>query len=103
MHVVKQLARITVAAAGTAQPLSATKLIASSVIIQADHDNTGLIYVGDEDVDSTHTLAVLEAGDALEIDSELFDGNGQQYNLGQIYVDASVSSDKVRVGYTEES
>ena len=103
MHSVRQLARITVAAAGTRQQVSSTRIIASSVLIQADHDNTGKIYVGDSAVSATRTLAVLEAGESVEIDSEVFNGRGQQYDLSQIYVDASVSADKVRVGYTEET
>jgi hypothetical protein len=86
---------ITVTTAGTRVPLSATSLPTNSVLIQADTANTGYIYVGDSTVASTNGH-VLSAGDAIEIRIDV-NGRVDEVDLADIYVDASVNSQKARV------
>lgn len=78
----------TVAAAGTAVRLHADAQVNSALILKALPDNSGIIYVGqvDGDVDSSNGLP-LAAGEAV-----VFSFVG---NLNQIWVDASVSGEKV--------
>lgn len=78
-----------VAAAGTAEPLSASSVFAHEGNIQAHQSNGGLIYVGGPDVDSSNGF-VLEAGDNFPFSA---------LNLQNIYIDTSVNGNGVRVVY----
>jgi len=82
----------TVTTAGTDVAL-ATSTACKKVDIQAMNDNTGVIAVGGSGVDATlnsGTGVILYAGDiyCLEID-----------NLADVYIDATVSGNKVRFTY----
>lgn len=92
------LARITVAAAGTRQAVSASVIYSPSVLITADSTNTGIIYVGDSSVSSTQGEE-LAAGQSMAIEGEWVGGTQGEVLLSDLYVDASVSGDKVRVSY----
>jgi len=77
----------TVTTAGTAVQLTSASTPCKSVIIQGDVDNTGTIYVGGSDVDSTTQNGYAldsSAPIAIEID-----------NLNKIYIDATSSGEKV--------
>jgi len=77
----------TVTTAGTAVQLTAASTPCKSVLIQGDIDNTGTIFVGGSDVDSTTQNGnALDSSVlvAIEID-----------NLNKIYIDATVSGEKV--------
>lgn len=76
-----------VAAAGTAEALAAdTDLTSGYINIKALSTNTGLVYVGDSDVDSTNGYP-LAAGESVALTVA---------NLNQVYVDAAVNGEAVR-------
>ncbi len=77
-----------VASAGNAERLHPEAQVNSALMLKALPDNSGIIYVGqvDGDVDSSNGLP-LAAGEAV-----IFSFVG---NLNQIWVDASVSGEKV--------
>lgn len=76
--------RTTVTTAGTRVQLATNTVVAG--ILQAPSTNTGLIYVGGSGVSSTVFGAELQPGQACGIAIS---------NTDKIYVDASVSGDKV--------
>lgn len=75
----------TVTTAGTAVALGESTTLTSGVRIKANSDNTGVIYVGASDVDST-TGFVLAAGEELFV--EIAD-------LADVFIDAGTSADGV--------
>lgn len=91
--------RKTVGVAGTAEPLSSTKLLAVSFVIRALKNNTGDIYVGDSSVDSTNGMW-LDAGEANEKSPRTTKyGIHQQWDLSKVYIDAEVNGEGVVVEY----
>ena len=79
----------TVAAAGTAEAISATAQRVRSVTIVAKDNNTGRVYVGGADVASTVNRG-LQAGDVLTHTSA-----SGWLDLADVYVDADVSGEGV--------
>ena len=77
--------QVDVPSAGTAVQLSATSVPIESVIIKALAGNSGMIYVGGSDVDSSNGFE-LDAGESMA-----FDFN----DLSEIWVDTSNSGDDV--------
>jgi hypothetical protein len=78
----------TVTTAGTAVVLG-TQTINGAILIKADPNNTGDIYIGNDgndDVSST-TGFILATGDVVVIDNITY--------LGNLYVDAATNGDKV--------
>jgi hypothetical protein len=96
-----KLATLTkvVASAGTAVALHATaNTLAFSLIITAQEDNTGFIYIGDSAIDSTSDP--LAPGESISITPSNHDDSLEYgYDLNQIYIDSSVSTDGVWVKY----
>lgn len=87
-----------VTAAGTAEPLVATKTMVVSVIVYAKPANTGSIYVGPSDVDSADTdktYAILAAGE----DQERTSVPGTIFDLSKVYIDSSVNGEGVTFEY----
>ena len=91
-------AQVVVTTAGTRQQLSATAILADNVSIQANPANTGLIYVGDNTVSSTHCW-ILSAGQFLSLEGSRRRDGSDWLDLSTIYVDAATSGDKVQWGY----
>ena len=84
----EQSGQTTVAAAGTEVQLHAGLVINGPVMIKALPANTGIMYVGNVNGAVSSTLGMpLSAGDAM-----IYDFVG---NLNSIWVDASVSGEKV--------
>jgi len=84
----------TVTAAGTAELLLTTDLDIYVVTIKAKSTNTGLIYVGDGDVDSTHGF-ILGAGEEVSIFVDTDDTNP--------YIDSSINGEGVSyIGWLNE-
>ncbi len=77
----------TVAAAGTAEALSAAKRVKALTIV-AKAGNTGQVYIGGSDVDSS-TNDGLDAGEAVTFEA------GGWMDLADIYVDAGVNGEGV--------
>ena len=77
-----------VTAAGTAEKLDATEYRIKSLLIIAKAANTGQVFYGDSDVDSS-TQVGLDAGDSVMIEGD------KPFALGTIYVDVGVSGEGV--------
>lgn len=93
-------AQVTVTTAGTRVQVSATPTPITSVVIQADPDNTGYIFVGDDAVAIGQASAALEPGRAWTISPDASGREGQEeYVLSDFYVDSSVNGNKVYVSY----
>jgi hypothetical protein len=92
-------ARVVVSLAGTAVALSSTQLLVKNVVVQAENGNTGLIYLGGSDVDSTNGYE-LSAGLGIALaDLQSDIGKGDYIDLAQVYVDAATNADAIRVLY----
>lgn len=86
--------RQTVATAGTAAQLTATRTPCKVVTITAETDNTGIIVVGGEDVVAalaTRRGTPLNAGDSYELSID---------DLSKVYLDTTVNGDGVTYTYT---
>ena len=85
----------TVAAAGTAELLKTAESEVNVITIKAESTNTGYIYVGDADVDSTNGF-ILSAGEEVTIFIDDDDTD--------IYIDSSVNGDGVSfIGWLNEN
>ena len=85
--------RKTVAAAGTAEPLSTTSTACRRIDICAEMNNTGVICVGDNGVVAslaTRCGIPLNAGDFHSIDT---------FDLKDVYLDTTVNGDGVTYTY----
>lgn len=93
--------RKTVAVAGTAEPLIATKL--NNVVafaIRALDTNTGKIFVGSSTSANSTNGMYLEAGESNEKSSRTTRGGIHlHWNLNLIYIDAAVAGEGVIVEY----
>ena len=81
--------RKVVTVAGTAEALSIDKTETTTVVIQAETDNSGVVCVGDDTViasQATRRGVALNAADSLTLSLT---------NLYLIYIDATVSGDGV--------
>lgn len=87
-----QAAVQTLTASGTAQAVSTLRT--RSLILQADTANTGNVYIGGADVDSTNGL-VLEAGKSVVLNPPEED---KIVAANEIYWDGT-TGDKLRVIY----
>ena len=91
-----------VAVAGTAEALVGSDTLATSVVIQAQKDNTGDMYIGDSTVDSTNGIE-LQPGQSLTVEGEWIGGTQESFNLADIWVDAATSGDEVRIIYVKRN
>ena len=85
--------RKTVDAAGTAEALSASSLVADFIIITAETNNTGVITVGASTVVATIATrrgVPLNAGDTISLGG---------VDLADVYLDTTVSGDGVTYLY----
>lgn len=95
---------LTVTTAGTATQCTAdTDIKPSSVYFEALGTNTGDIYIGLSGVSSTAHIVKLDAGEGFELKSDGLGGHGRIGDIGlqlsDLYVDASVSGEKVQMTY----
>jgi hypothetical protein len=98
-HKLKLFGVITIDAAGTAERLTTEEIYSPAVYIQADSGNTGMLYVGESDVDETNGIE-LSPEDAVTLDGGAFQyTHGTQFLLSDIYLDAETSGNKARVYY----
>lgn len=89
-----------VVAAGTEERLIATDLTVLSVVIQAEPDNTGNIFVGTGAVAAANYGVVLDANERLTLNKENMAPGSSGINLKDIYIDAGTNGDGVSVFYT---
>lgn len=92
---------INVDSAGTAEQISSdTSILPSSILFVAPRANTGNIYIGLSDVDSSDFIYELAPGDSAQISA---DGHGKGrasgLQLSNFYVDAATTNDDCNVTY----
>lgn len=86
--------QIEVAVAGTKVQVSSNQnLNVRSLTLQADPDNSGVVFVGGVEVDDTHCIK-LAAGQSITLEVE-----GDFMNVSSVYLDADTNSQKVNVLY----
>lgn len=89
----------TVTTAGTRVQVSTTDLWVKKVVIAGHAANTGNIFIGDSTVSSTVGLQ-MKAGAAPVVLGDLeINGRDDFFNLKNMYVDVSVSGEKVSFLY----
>ena len=95
------LAQVTVTTAGTRVPLSATPLLVRQALIQWAPANAGNIYIGEADVVATKCIILNAANPGLTLEGEdtVADENSVYFDLGNVYIDAATSGDKVNIAY----
>lgn len=84
-----------VAAAGTAERLSATDLMVHTVTLYADPDNTGNVYIGGPTVDDQSPIALAPE------DQLILTGKGHSlFNLKDVWIDADTNANAVGMTYS---
>ncbi len=89
-------AEMDVTTAATAEQLSSTSIIVTSFSVCAKSANTGYVYVGGADVDSTNTKR-MSSGECVAF---LPQDSQPRYNLLHLYVDVSVNGEGVTYTWT---
>ena len=89
---------ITVSSAGTAVQISSVDTPVTSIVLQADVDNTGNVFIGDSTVSASNGIE-LTPGQSFELKSDQIPRQDGELILSDIYVDAATNDDKVRVSY----
>lgn len=80
----------SIAAAGTAEALVSEHTLVSGVLIIAHADNSGQIFYGGVDVDSS-TQAGLDAGESVFFETSV----QAPFDLQEIFIDAAANDDGV--------
>jgi len=96
---VSKVIKLTVDAAGTRKRFTAESTTAVSFEVWLDSTNTGNVFLGGSDVDSTHTPRGI--GDTVNfVASTRGDfAQGDYYDLRDFYADAATSGDKMVITY----
>lgn len=93
---VKTVGVVTVATAGTRVPLSATSMLVYGASVQSYRSNTGYQYIGDDTVSSANGYEFAPS-DVAEIEPPMGGREPQQFDLKDVYVDATVNGSTFRV------
>ena len=91
-----------VTTAGTREQLTTNERHVTDLLIQAEIDNTGYVYVGNNQVSSSNYMALLVAGASLSLDSADLGSGDAKIDPSEIWLDVSVSTDGVLVGFMEQ-
>lgn len=83
--------------AATPEPISATDLVTSSVLIQAKTTNTSQLTIGD----SANQFHELDAGESVSLSDILIPRGEDTFNLKDIYVNVGTNGEGVNVIYSE--
>ena len=94
----KTLAPVTVTTAETAEQITALDIPSTGLIVQANTVNAGLIYVGDSTVTSSNGME-LEAGETFSITAEEIGSSNDEIVLSDVWIDAQLDGDGVRIQY----
>jgi hypothetical protein len=92
----------TVATAGTREQLTTANLRVASVVIQASPSNTGIVYVGDNQVSSSVGIA-LNANSSITFSNDDLGEGDAKIALNKIWVDVSVGGEGVSILYLERT
>ena len=87
---------VNLTSAGTAQAIGTG--LYKDVVLVADPANTGTLYIGGPDVDSTNGYP-LAAGEKIALNALFNDSRSPDllYDLAQIYVDGDTTNDDLRI------
>lgn len=104
MDVINSLGKLTVASAGTPIPLTATKTLCHSVLIEVLSTNVGKIYIGTSALNSSTlvgTVAILgiPTSAILPVFTMGLSYAPNPINIANLYIDADNSGDGVIVSY----
>lgn len=83
---------------GVATQLSSSLIRTSSLIMEADENNTGKIYFGDSSVNTSRGIS-LSPGQSLSLGFDNVYGGNNKIDLSSIYFDTATTGNKVRVAY----
>jgi hypothetical protein len=83
---------------GKRQQITTSNIRVPSINIQAKKSNTGHIYVGDNQVSSSHYGVDLESGDSVIMTSLV---EGTVLSVKDIWIDTSVDGEGIAVSYLE--
>jgi len=90
-----------VTTAGTREQLTTAQIRVPAVLISAEKSNTGNMFIGNNQVAAAMTMAELGAGESIVFDASLYGDAGAKWDLSTFWLDTSVSTDGVFVGYGE--
>lgn len=93
----------TIAEAGKREQLTTADIKVSAVSLTAKRTNTGYIYIGDNQVSSTNYGWELVGYDNICLSAEEFGLANAEISLKDIWIDSSVSTDGIAVGYLERA
>lgn len=90
----------TLAAAGTAQAITALEIRVKSVILIASKSNTGAVYIGSDNTSAKVGSGVsLDPGEGYVIEGDRQSGTSQMVNLSSIFFDGATTGNKLVVQY----
>lgn len=92
----KTLPAVTVATAGTEQPLSASSVMVYGLIIVSLSTNTGVQYVGDSTVTSSNGMPIAPDG-SIELGPPDAARGYDQFDIKDVYVDSSTNGAEFRI------
>lgn len=87
----------TVTTAGTAERISATSILVSTVTFRAIKGNTNDVYIGDSSV--ANTYPDLDANQTITFEAPTIAGNVEGIDLKNVWVDADTNGEGVDVWY----
>ena len=88
-----------VTTAGTAERISSTDILVSSVTFRAKKGNSNDMYIGDSSV--ANTYPDLDANQTVPFEAPIVNGNHTAINLKEIWVDADTNGEGVDVWYVK--
>ena len=97
------LGLVTVAAAATPAPISATQIITPNASIQAPATNSGNIRIGTSNIASGEYAGELRPGESMEVVGPLLRGIEEEFDLAEIYIEVDEDGDGAIVGYWSRS
>jgi len=92
-----QFIAVTVVAAGTAVRVSDTSVKVASFEVRAPSGNSGVIYVGDESVDSTAAPRSADSSTTFTASDDA--SSGDYFDLSEVYLDAANAADTAVVTF----
>ena len=92
----KTLPAVTVATAGSEQPLASARTMVYAATVVSLSTNTGTQYLGDSTVTSSNGIP-FSGGDTMEIESPSGARGVDQFDLSKVYVDSSSNGAEFRI------
>lgn len=103
MKLIPKHFRKTVTTAGTRVQLTTANLRVPSIDFQAESDNGGRMFIGNDQVSSSNCMASLGPGDSLSLVAADYGDADAQWDLSEFWIDSGTSTDGVFVGYAERA